>query len=657
MYSQFFGLQKNPFSQLTRQNKVYLSDSHQLVFNQLVESIEKSTGIVSLLGPAGVGKSTFIAHLVETFLQDKAGFFYKDLSALSTEEWSDTSRHDYSSANTAGCEDIAHISNDHCKSVYLLDVIDTINEDSLIKLLNIIAGRNASNNPSLLILVGRCNLEQLLSTAQSVLDKNLFKGTSHINPLNAAEVRNYMSHRIHAVHYSGASLFTEDAIGAITTLSNGIPRHINTISGMSLFQAEKKRLSVVTEKQVYEAAECCFLEDDSTDFLLKEDIEKTGTPDPVPASAPRQNTGHFTGNNKNLFPFRSFGTVLIILSAATVIGGIQWYSASQPASDPEGMRLALDAADFNNTEGVQDQSTESQTNNPEDEIQDLLAQARVLEQKNRLTLPKNNNAIAAYQHILDVQPGNIEAVQAIERIKQQFIQQAEQAISQSQWTKAQSNLIKAKQIDPSGHAVNTLLADVRSHLTQTIESSQNSMIDQQELAARSRANARYQLNEKGIDFDLINFFSLAKHGNTDLVALFLDANIPVDAQDPSLGDTALIKAATYGHLNTVKLILSKQADINIQNRIGRTALMNAIILEKHEVVFTLLNQEADINIKDQNGWNALMFAVEKNQPAIVEALLRKGAKKNVRNILGKSALSIAKENSNNTIISLLQSTR
>ena len=40
MYSQFFGLHKNPFSQLIQQNTIYLPENHQLVFNQLVECIE-----------------------------------------------------------------------------------------------------------------------------------------------------------------------------------------------------------------------------------------------------------------------------------------------------------------------------------------------------------------------------------------------------------------------------------------------------------------------------------------------------------------------------------------------------------------------------------------------------------------------------------------
>ncbi len=689
MYSQRFGLHKNPFSQLIQQNTVYLPGSHQLVFNQLTACIEKSTGVVSLLGPTGVGKSTLIAGLVETSLQGKVRISFKDLSAfVSTDEWSDTSESDFSSVVEAVLEDSLPTEDGHCKSVYLLDAADTIDEDTLTKLLTIIAGRNANGDPTLFILAGRTRLEQTLNTVQHVVDKNLLIEIYRLDSLNEDEVRSYIDHRMHIAHYAGTPLFTEGAVGAIATLSSGIPRHINTICGMSLFQADRKRLSIVTDKIIYEVGESCLLEDDNEFFPPQKDTEKSAIPDPASVPASKHNDIGFATNSSNWYSFKRLGTVSVILIAVTVIA-VQWYSAPPSVNDPEktgileladagfdaaetsqDKHLAQDAhetareieiprlaSDSDNIEDFQQQLTESQPKNPIDEIQELLAQAKALEQRNRLTLPKDNNAIAAYQHILDIQPENAEAIQGIERIKQKFIQQAKQAVSQSQWKNAQSNLLKAKQIEPGNNVVDALLTDVRARQAHAVKTSQSGMVDQLELAARNRANARYQLNKKRIEFDLANFFLYAEQGNTDLTALFLDANMPVDAQEAALGDTALIKAATYGHSDTVKLVLSRHANINMQNRIGRTALMNAIVFEQYDVAFDLINQGIDIHIRDKNGWNALMFAVQKNRPDIIEALLRKGANTHVRNVLGQSAFSMAIENGNKTTLSLLQTRR
>ncbi len=686
MYSQFLGLRKNPFSQLNRQNSVYLPDSHQLILNQLTKCIENSTGIVGLTGPAGIGKSTLVLCL-EAYLQDKEDIAYKDLSALvGTEIWSNSSQQ---AVNTV-FEDNA---DGHRKSVFILEIANTIADVPLVKLLSIIAGRNTVNNPTLLILTGRNGLEKSLKKAQSELDAGLFQGIFHLDALNKDEVGNYINHRINDTQYSGPPLFTEDAILAAAALSKGIPGHINTVCGMALFQADQERLKVVTDKKIDEVSECCFLDNDSAYFSPQKNISKSDVSVPASIQATKQINEPlvnepFTGNSSYGFSFKRLGTVLAIIIATTAIT-FQWYLAQQPADKPdilvqsetqkqkqlsefsdatedsthstaestpenEQEHYALDTIASENNVDLQDELAESHI----DVIHDLLAEARLQEQMYRLTLPQGNNAIATYQHILSLQPGNIEAIQGIERIQQKFIQRAKYAISQSQWNNAQTNLRKAKQINPDSQEVDVMLTEIQeAHRTHTTKVSINRAADSQEQAAERRASARYKLNESGFDFDMTNFFTLAERGNADLVALFLDANIPVDIQDSALGDTALIKAASYGHLDTVKLILNRQANIDKQNRIGRTALMSAIVLEQYAIAIDLLNYNtANINISDKNGWNALMFAVEKNQPSIVKALVRKGADIHARNTLGQSALSIAQKNDNHAIMAILQST-
>ncbi|SER45768.1 Type II secretory pathway, component ExeA (predicted ATPase) [Nitrosomonas sp. Nm51] len=701
MYSQFFKLQKNPFSQLIRQKNIYLPDSHQLVFNRLTECIAQSAGVVCLLGPAGVGKSTLITHAVKTTVQDGADIIHKDLSAfVDAQEWSEASQYDFSNIIAAVHED-SELSAGGCrKTVYVMDVTDNIDENALEKLLKTIVQQNAGNNSALLILAGRNSLEQPLNAAQQMLGGNLFQGIYYLDAFGDVEVGDYIVHRFCVVHYTGEPIFTDGAIRAVAALSCGIPRHINTICGMTLFQADKEHQLTVTEQKIADAAELCMLEDNNESFPLLGSMQKSVSPDPVSAFASAshlaqapvaaQSHAGITRRSRNWLSFIRLGAVSAIAAIATVIA-FQWFSAPQSAESIEkpvmdaqsetwvsatelhpghhgalnehqaadefkAAGVTFNAVDADDNGNILDQSTELRAYLPDEAVQILLAKADVLAQNNHLTLPKENNAVTTYLQILDIQPDNIEAIQGIERIQQQFIQQAKQAMAQSRWKTAKSNLIKAKQIAAGDHAIDTLLADVRAQQVQAMKISLSQTVDQQELAAKKRANARYRLNEKGIDFDLTNFFLQAEQGKTDLIALFLDASIPVDAQDDSLGDTALMKAASYGHLDAVRLMLKRKADVNKQNRIGRTALMNAIVFEQYDIVFVLLNQAVDINISDRNGSNALMLAVQKNQPAIVEAILGKGVNIHARNVLGQNALSIALNSSNHDIISLLQST-
>ncbi|SEM72638.1 ankyrin repeat domain-containing protein [Nitrosomonas marina] len=693
MYSQFFKLYKNPFSQLIRQDSIYLPDSHQLVFNRLVESIAQSTGIVCLLGAAGVGKSTLIARAVKTVIQREPDICYKDLSVcVGMQELNQTAQHDFSGVIAAVQDDGENSAGDCSKTVYELDATDEIDAETLIKLLKTIAKRNVGKNQALLILAGRGGLEQSLNAALRTLDKNLFQGIHYLNAFSDVEVKNYIDHRFYVVQYTGESIFTESAVRTVAVLANGIPGYINTICGMALFQADRKQHQTVTDQEIAEAAELSLLEENDECSFLQGNIQEIVKPDPqpdpvyVPVSVQRHE--NFTKRSRNWFLFIYPGAVSAVVAITTVIA-FQQFFVPQPGEQSNeavvnaqseiwvpvnelsrdgyhalnqhkvptnyaaaGVTLNVVDADESGKK-YQHQPNALRAERSDETVQTLLAQAASLEQNSHLTLPKDNNAIATYQQILEIQPNNIDAIQGIERIQHHFIHRAKQAISQSHWKTAQSNLIKAKQINPDHHAVDTLLADVRKQV-QAMKAAMARALDQQELAARKRANARYQLNEKGIDFDLTNFFLLAEHGKTDLIGLFLDANMPVDAQDTSLGDTALMIAASYGHLDTVKLMLKRRADVNKQNRIGRTALMNAIVFEQYDIVFNLLDQSVDINVSDQNGSNALMFAVQKNQPAIVEILLGKGANIHTRNVLGQSALSIAQENNNFTIVSLLK---
>ncbi|GEM_PF-2788993 len=180
------------------------------------------------------------------------------------------------------------------------------------------------------------------------------------------------------------------------------------------------------------------------------------------------------------------------------------------------------------------------------------------------------------------------------------------------------------------------------------------LADKQEHAARTRASARYRLTQKGVPYDFHNFIASAEEGNEEIVRLFLDANMPVDAQDQLNKNTALIGAASHGHVNAVAAILTKKPAIDRQNRRGRTALMNAAANGHYAISNNLLDHGADVYIKDTNGWNALMHAVDKNQIAIVKTLVAQMTNKNTKDGTGKTALSIAKLHGHEEIIALLQ---
>lgn len=113
--------------------------------------------------------------------------------------------------------------------------------------------------------------------------------------------------------------------------------------------------------------------------------------------------------------------------------------------------------------------------------------------------------------------------------------------------------------------------------------------------------------------DLATQLSAIKAGTTD-----------INAKDRN-GWTALTAAARFGHTDTVKLLLSRGANVNAEGYLlGVTALMSATTNGRLDTVKLLLASGANVNACDLEGNTALTLAVSCNHPDIVPILLSAG---------------------------------
>ncbi|CAE7660579.1 unnamed protein product [Symbiodinium necroappetens] len=86
-------------------------------------------------------------------------------------------------------------------------------------------------------------------------------------------------------------------------------------------------------------------------------------------------------------------------------------------------------------------------------------------------------------------------------------------------------------------------------------------------------------------------------------------------QDPDwrdeAGDTALIRACSEGHVDTVRLLLEARANINAQNKEGTSPLMGASSMGSRMLVTWLLAGGADVNQRNAEGKCASDLASER----------------------------------------------
>ncbi|XP_038011350.1 ankyrin repeat, SAM and basic leucine zipper domain-containing protein 1 isoform X4 [Motacilla alba alba] len=104
------------------------------------------------------------------------------------------------------------------------------------------------------------------------------------------------------------------------------------------------------------------------------------------------------------------------------------------------------------------------------------------------------------------------------------------------------------------------------------------------------------------------------------------------------------QASEENILNTVELLLSRNADPNLACRKQMTALMYAARKGYPRVVAFLVAHGSHINAQDENGYTALIWAAQHGHKSVILKLLELGADKNLQTKDDKTAADLAKIN-------------
>ncbi|KAG1663875.1 Ankyrin repeat family A protein 2 [Nymphon striatum] len=108
------------------------------------------------------------------------------------------------------------------------------------------------------------------------------------------------------------------------------------------------------------------------------------------------------------------------------------------------------------------------------------------------------------------------------------------------------------------------------------------------------------------------------------------------------GLTLLMWAAANGQINTTKMLINKNADVNMVGmKNNETALQLAACFGHNEIVKQLLLAGAEVDKVDTDGNTALIYATYNNHISCMNLLLNAGADITIENELWQSALEIA----------------
>ena len=140
--------------------------------------------------------------------------------------------------------------------------------------------------------------------------------------------------------------------------------------------------------------------------------------------------------------------------------------------------------------------------------------------------------------------------------------------------------------------------------------------------------ANSNLIRKKFDQALLNDFCMININPRKAIYLII-LGASVDIQDKN-GTTALILAAAYNQVDLTKLLIQKNANLNVATKLDKyTALQLAIERKSNESAILLINAGADLNIINSEGKTALDIAESFRNKTIMEILKEKNAKRGI----------------------------
>lgn len=163
--------------------------------------------------------------------------------------------------------------------------------------------------------------------------------------------------------------------------------------------------------------------------------------------------------------------------------------------------------------------------------------------------------------------------------------------------------------------------------------SQNATI----LTNLQRGNVRAELS--AVPQNERSFYELAAQG--ELYPHVLQGQLHMlNVQDES-GLTALMWAANYGQLVTVRLLLECGANPHLKGKQGESAMLLAAANGHMHVVKMLIAARCDVNDTDNDGNTAMIYAAHGDHVHCISELLKVNADLTLQNMNQDSAHSIA----------------
>ncbi len=253
MFLEFFGFREQPFGVTPDPRFLYLSPAHREALASLYYGIESGRGFLALIAKPGMGKTTLLFHLLEKFRHNARTAFLFQTQCSSREFMRfllaelGVESHD---------QDFVRMHEEFNKMLlqearagrrFIIVVDEAQNLDAgVLETVRLLSDFETPRAKLLqIILSGQPELADKLASRHMAQLRQRVSLLNRLTPLSVEEVRKYVDHRLRVAGYSGAPLFTPEAMVAIARFTEGIPRNINNFcfNVLSLSCAVRQRVA------------------------------------------------------------------------------------------------------------------------------------------------------------------------------------------------------------------------------------------------------------------------------------------------------------------------------------------------------------------------------------------------------------------------------
>lgn len=253
MYEEHFGFKELPFC-LTPDTQFYLNSKwHGEASTVLNICIDQGEGFVKIVGEVGTGKTMLCRRLLNSLCDaylpiyipnpylSAEGLFHAIAHELGI-EMDDANSHVVLKVIEEELIQLAVLGR---KPILIVDEAQSMPAQTL-EALRLVTNLETEKMKLLqVVLFGQPELDVILgqNAMRQLVQRITF--SYHLRPLDPAEVKAYIAHRLGKAGYTGAAIFNEAAVELIARASCGTPRLINVLAHKALMCAYGKRENVV----------------------------------------------------------------------------------------------------------------------------------------------------------------------------------------------------------------------------------------------------------------------------------------------------------------------------------------------------------------------------------------------------------------------------